>query len=239
MTGQLKFEGMTDKSILVENSSGDCMMKFTRTDTGNAISFGVGSGGETRGMWDEKLGYWLVHCDGSKLKLKGPTTRPTYNDNDMALNSDVINLGRFVSVGSTSGTRYYPLVRFNKAVNDGNNYSGVFLNGRIGGWGYDNMAYINAFFWGRDKRGGEYTSIGQITNALARADFVMYEESSTSVVLYLKINGYALARFSFSGSGEGVTNLYDGSYTTSTPTGTLLASMTNGKISEKKDAELL
>ena len=239
MTGQLKFEGMTDKSISVENSSGDCMMKFTRTDTGNAISFGVGSGGQTRGMWDEKLGYWLVHCDGSKLKFKGQTTRPTYNDNDMALYSDVTNLGRFVNVALTSGTRYYPLVRFNKAISDGNNYSAVFLNGRIGGWGSSAVAYINAVFWGRDARGGEYNSLGNIKGALERADFVMYEESSTSVVLYLKINGYSLARFSFSGSGEGVANLYDGSYITSTPTGTLIASMTNGKISEKKDAELL
>ena len=163
----------------------------------------------------------------------GTASRPTYNNKDLALYTDVTNLGRFVSVGSTSGTRYYPLVRFNKAISDGNNYSGVFLNGRIGGWGYDNMAYINAFFWGRDKRGGEYTSIGQIKNALARADFVMYEENSTSVVLYLKINGYSLARFSFSGSGEGVTNLYDGTYSSSTPTGTLIASMANGTISEK------
>jgi hypothetical protein len=241
MSGALNIEGITnkEKAISIESPNSDAMISLTRTDVGNSIGVGIGGDGTARGIWDEALQKWLIMHDGSALKLNGSATRPKYNSNDLALYSDVTNLGRFVNAGSTSGTRYYPLVRFNKAINEGNNYSAVFLNGRIGGWDYNNSAYITAIFWGRDKRGGEYTSIGNIKSAVSRAEFVMYEESSTSVVLYLKINGYALARFSFSGSGEGVVNLYDGSYITSTPTGTLIASMSNGTIPEKKDADIL
>ena len=235
MSGALKIEGITnkEKAISVESPDSDAMASFTRTDVGNSIGVGIGGDGTARGIWDEALQKWLIMHDGSALKLNGSATRPKYNSNDLALYSDVTNLGRFVNVASTSGTRYYPLVRFNKAISDGNNYSAVFLNGRIGGWGADASAYINAIFWGRDKRGGEYTFIGNINSALSRADFVMYEESSTSVVLYFKINGYSVNRLSFSGSGEGVTNLYDGSYSSSTPTGTLIASMSGNTIKAK------
>lgn len=168
----------------------------------------------------------------NKMPLTGSATRPKYNSKDLALFSDIESKeGTNVYVETYDGTKYYPLAKFTKAVSEGTNSTFVNISGKIGGWGAGTGAYINVLLWGRDARGGSYIFSGDIINALTRQDIVMYEESSTSVVIYLKTVGYTNARLNIktTASSGGTEILYNASSIT-TPTGTLIASMSNNKI---------
>lgn len=64
---------------IITNSSGvagtDVQLQCTRTDTGKGIYFGVGAGGQNRGIWDVTLNKW-VYCLGSaNTPLAAPETR--------------------------------------------------------------------------------------------------------------------------------------------------------------------
>lgn len=47
------------------NDSGNTYFLASRTDTGNQILFGVGGGGDNRGIWDESLGAWALYLDAN------------------------------------------------------------------------------------------------------------------------------------------------------------------------------
>ncbi|MDE7406485.1 MAG: hypothetical protein K2M89_06405 [Clostridiales bacterium] len=62
----------SDDAFKLTRASGDTYYYATRTDTGNEIKFGIGSGGQNRGIWDGKLNKWVFHIDSSgKVYVNG------------------------------------------------------------------------------------------------------------------------------------------------------------------------
>lgn len=47
------------------NASGNTYFTAERTDTGNRTMFGIGAGGDNRGVWDESLGAWAWYLDAN------------------------------------------------------------------------------------------------------------------------------------------------------------------------------
>ena len=58
-------------SFTISRSAGDTYYYAQRTDTGNQIYFGIGSGGVNRGIYDQKLAKWIFHTDGTKVYVNG------------------------------------------------------------------------------------------------------------------------------------------------------------------------
>ena len=58
--------------VIATASSGDVYpFSARRTDQGQEIKFGIGSGGVNRGIWDVKLNKWAFHIDNSKAYALG------------------------------------------------------------------------------------------------------------------------------------------------------------------------
>lgn len=247
LSGAFYEKAMSGTGTVYQNSSTDT--SYTRTGFDASRSSSIYGNSNTVQPQSTSFPYYIVLANGfvsdvkldvdnimtevnNKMPLTGSATRPTYNGKDLALFNDIESKeGTNVYVETYDGTKYYPLVKFTKSVSEGTNSTFVNIAGKIGGWGAGTGAYINVLLWGRDARGGSYIFSGDIINALTRQDIVMYEESSTSVVVYLKTVGYTNARLNIktTSSSGGLEILYNASSIT-TPTGTLIASMSNNKI---------
>lgn len=67
----------SDDSMTINNSKAGTNTFFgaQRTDTGNNIYFGIGSGGINRGIWDTTLNKWILYVDSSgNTNVSGLTT---------------------------------------------------------------------------------------------------------------------------------------------------------------------
>ena len=69
-SGQLLNSSATLSGGAVQRSHGTANVNCwaavaTRTDTGNEVAFGIGSGGQNRGIWDEARGAWAFKIDSS------------------------------------------------------------------------------------------------------------------------------------------------------------------------------
>ena len=61
-----------NESIKLEKSGGNTYaVVASRTDTNNLISFGIDSGGENRGIWDNKLNKWAFNIANDKAYALG------------------------------------------------------------------------------------------------------------------------------------------------------------------------
>ena len=126
--------------------------------------------------------------------------------------------------GSNTTYWYYPICVL--PADNSNNYASVILSGRIGGWVNDNMSYISALCWNRS---GDGISVLDITggatlmnNIWSRCDIVLYRDStSKKTSVYLKCNGYFTFDLDFEFFQSGIVVSYDGTYITTTPSGTL------------------
>lgn len=163
-------------------------------------------------------------------------------------NGEIKTKYRVAQKGNTSGaTWYYPLCEL--PVNNTGNYASVIAVGRLGGWTSDNMSYISALVWNRDTPGITTIDLGGRAGASSTvynvADLVLYVNSTSATAaatatLYAKCTGYFVFDLNlelFQSTGK---IIYDGSYLTATPTGTLTAQASttaqrveiiNGKLS--------
>lgn len=121
---------------------------------------------------------------------------------------------------------WYKLCKF--PINNSNNCSSAIISGRIGGWANDNMSYINAIVWNRNKPGISLIDIaarvGNMSAIWNHCDLELYVDSDSTATLYLKCIHY----FTYDLNVEGLvlstgTIIYDGTYITTTPSGTLTA----------------
>lgn len=68
-------ETITDEKTLSRGSGKNTYWRCVRTDTGNDIRFGIGSGGVNRGIWDENtIKGWLLRLDDDGKVLLGNTS---------------------------------------------------------------------------------------------------------------------------------------------------------------------
>lgn len=168
------------------------------------------------------------------LLLGGAAARPTYNGNDMALLSDnfAYDTGEIKAKNrvakqsyASSGTHYYKLCDL--PVNNSGNYASVIVSGRIGGWVSNNMSYVNALVWNRDTPGIALIDIMGTAPVASYtwgiADLVLHTNSDGSATLYIACGGYYLFDLDVKLYQSTGTISYDGTYTTTTPGGTLSA----------------
>lgn len=119
-------------------------------------------------------------------------------------------------------------------INNSDNCSSAIISGRIGGWVNDNISYINAIVWNRNKPGISLIDIaagvGNMSAIWNHCDLELYVDSDSTATLYLKCSHY----FAYDLNVEGLwlstgTIIYDGTYITTTPSGTLTAKASTAK----------
>ncbi len=88
---------MTGVLNIVRDSSGDTGIKPARTDIGHSMLFGIGNGGENRGIYDNTLDKWVYHVDANgKVYANGIAT-------DFLLRTDPTKLTPTTANGWTVG----------------------------------------------------------------------------------------------------------------------------------------
>lgn len=141
--------------------------------------------------------------------------------------------------GYTSGaTWYYPLCKLPVVSN--NNSSSATIRGRVGGWNDCNMSSLYAMMWNRtttgitllDLAGNLYQKTQTIQDVWNLCDIVIYKNSDNSDTVYLKCKDYFCFDLDLELFQDSAQILYDGSYLTSEPSGTLSAqaSTTNERM---------
>mgnify|MGYP002706597395 CR=1 FL=1 len=132
--------------------------------------------------------------------------------------------------GYTSGaTWYYPLCKLPIVSNS--NASSATIRGRIGGWTDNDMSSLYAMMWNRmttgitllDLAGNLYQKTQTIQNIWDLCDVVIYKNSDNSDTVYLKCKDYFCFDLDLELFQDSTQILYDGSYLTSEPSGTLSA----------------
>lgn len=141
--------------------------------------------------------------------------------------------------GYTSGvTWYYPLCKLPVVSNS--NSSSATIRGRVGGWNDNNMSSLYAMMWNRvttgitllDLAGNLYEKTQTIQDVWNLCDIVIYKNSDNSDTVYLKCKDYFCFDLDLELFQDIAQILYDGSYLTSEPSGTLSAqaSTTNERM---------
>jgi microcystin-dependent protein len=141
--------------------------------------------------------------------------------------------------GYTSGaTWYYPLCKLPVVSNS--NSSSATIRGRVGGWNDSNMSSLYAMMWNRvttgitllDLAGNLYEKTQTIQDVWNLCDIVIYKNSDNSDTVYLKCKDYFCFDLDLELFQDIAQILYDGSYLTSEPSGTLSAqaSTTNERM---------
>ena len=137
---------------------------------------------------------------------------------------------RVATRGYTAGsTWYYPLCKL--PVDGTNNDASATIRGRIGGWNGYNMSSIYSMIWNRDVTGmtvldlaGKiYNKTQTIDEVWETCDILIYTNSDNSDTVYLKCKDYFCFDLDLELFQDIAQILYDGSYLTSEPSGTLSA----------------
>ena len=150
-------------------------------------------------------------------------------------NGEIKTKYRISQKGYTNGaTWYYKICDF--PTNNSGNYASAILSGRIGGWTSGNMSYINALVWNRDTPGIALIDIAGAASATSSiwnvADLVLYTNGSSATAantasLYVKCTGYFVFDLDLELFQSGANITYDGTYTTTTPSGTISGQSSN------------
>lgn len=160
---------------------------------------------------------------GDKAKLDGVSA---ILPSDTAEIQTKYRIAKKSYTGSFDTRWWYKLCKF--PINNSNNGSSAIISGRIGGWANDNMSYINAIVWNRNKPGISLIDFAASADNMSaiwnHCDLELYVDSDSTATLYLKCSHY----FTYDLNVEGLllstgTIKYDGTYITTTPSGTLTA----------------
>lgn len=165
-------------------------------------------------------GYLTAHQD---ISGKTNTSVLPNNNGEIKTKFRISNKGY---TGSTSPIWYYPLCKF--PSDNAGNYASAIISGRIGGWISANMSSINALCWNRDNTGIALLDIAgsasSMSNIWSLCDIVIYTDAdATTDTVYLKCKSYFTFDLDLELFQSSATILYNGSYLTTEPTGTLNA----------------
>lgn len=124
-----------------------------------------------------------------------------------------------------SATWYYPLLKL--PVDNAGNYASAIVSGRIGGWVASNRSFCQFLIWNRDGEG--ITCLhrdgkGATSGATGIADLVLYRNSDSTSTVYIKCSSYFTYDLDIQTYQSSASIIYDGEYSTTTPTGTLKVS---------------
>lgn len=147
-----------------------------------------------------------------------------------------------------TATWYYKICDL--PANDSGNYASAIVTGRMGGWSTENISYINSLIWNRSVPGISLIDIAGTASTMndvwKTADLVLYVNgTSTTAVntatLYIKCAGYFVFDLDLELYQSTATITYDGTYITTTPSGTLAAqaSITNKRVEVVKSQLLV
>lgn len=142
---------------------------------------------------------------------------------------EVKTANRLSNKGYTgSATWYYPLLKL--PVDNSGNYASAIVTGRIGGWGASTMSFCQFLVWNRDGEG--ITCLhrdgkGSTSAATNVADLVVYRNSDNTTTVYIKCNSYFTYDLNVQTYQSNATIIYNGTYSTTAPTGTLKVSGAN------------
>lgn len=136
--------------------------------------------------------------------------------------------------GSNTTIWYYPLCKL--PIDNNGDYASAIISGRIGGWVSENMSYINALAWNRNGTGISLFDIAGTAGSMASiwgiCDIVVYTNAETvspttydngEDIVYLKCKQYFAFDLDLEMFQSTAEILYDGTYLTTEPTGTLVA----------------
>lgn len=142
---------------------------------------------------------------------------------------EVKTANRLSNKGYTgSATWYYPLLKL--PVDNAGNYASAIVTGRIGGWVASNMSFCQFLIWNRDGEGITCLHMdgkGSTSEATNTADLVVYRNSDNTSTVYIKCNSYFTYDLNVQTYQSSATIVYNGKYSTTTPTGTLKVSGVN------------
>ena len=121
---------------------------------------------------------------------------------------------------------YFPLVKLPQ--DNSKNSASVILKGRVGGFLSKDMAMINALIWNRTTTGISLFNINADTYTLEEplrlCDIVVYTNDDTTDTVYLKCREWYVFDIDLEVYQSTAEILYDGTYLTEEPSGTLSAS---------------
>jgi len=162
------------------------------------------------------------------------------NDNDQIKTKYRIAKRGYTGSGST--VWYYPIAKLPK--DNSGNAASLIVSGRIGGYVSNNMSYINALVWNRDQTGIALIDIAgtaaNMPTIWGICDIVVYTNDDTTDTIYLKVQSYYTFDLDFELYQSTASFLYDGTYLTEEPTGTLNAqASTSTKRLELVNGKLL
>lgn len=133
--------------------------------------------------------------------------------------------------GYVAGNTEYRLLA-TLPIDDDNNAASLSINGRMGGWQASYMALWQIILGNRSEDEGGVTVTatvlgqGAIANALFTMDLVVYAQADKSAKVYLKLPATRYYTYDFSVLGVLLATVdYDGSSSTTTPSGTLIWSL--------------
>ena len=166
----------------------------------------------------------------AKLDLKTNTSVIPNNSGEIKTKYRIANKAY---TGSGTTTWYYPLCKL--PTDNNGNYASAIISGRIGGWVSANMSYINALAWNRSGTGISLLDIagsGNMSSIWGTCDIVIYTDAETVSetandngidTVYLKCKGYFTFDLDLEMFQSTAEILYNGTYLTTEPTGTLVA----------------
>lgn len=156
---------------------------------------------------------------------------------------DIKTKFRIAEKGYTeNATWYFPILKF--PANDADNYASAIITGRIGGWTSGTMSFVNALLWNRDTPAisligiaGTASSMQSIWNI---ADLVLYVDTDNTATVYIECHSYFTFDIDLELFQASANIIYNGSYITTTPSGTLTAkASTSTKRLELVNGKLL
>lgn len=154
MTGVMELDGEGDVVTLTNTgwsstNKTDTLLRAENPSTGNAIEFGVGSGGNNRGVYDPGMKRWLIYSNGSNIYLNGGKVAVT--DNGLKRNGA---LAMVVKNGDTSQRTItnwqfaltdYGNIRLDKSTNNGSTWTTVdYFMKASASLAYQNVSNSNA-----------------------------------------------------------------------------------------------
>lgn len=158
----------------------------------------------------------------SAIESKGVDVSSTATLSDYPALVSAISVGddKVISYKGNTGsaTWYFPLGKFQ--IDNSGNYGNFTFTGRLGGWTNDNVAVYSIMLMNRANYTGDtitstVSAMGKISSALGICDLVISKNSDLSHTLYIKCTGYFCFDFSYTEFQHEI--IYDGAYTTTTP----------------------
>jgi hypothetical protein len=120
---------------------------------------------------------------------------------------------------------YFPLVKL--PTDNSKNRASVILRGRIGGYLPGDMAMVDALIWNRTETGISLLNINadsfSLDEPLRVCDIVVYTNEDDTDTVYLKCKEYFVFDINMEVYQDTAQILYDGTYLTEAPSGTLSA----------------